>query len=235
MSFDDVRAVTPFQHLKRIGYSDVIGVGGDIPAVAFRAGMTIDADGAYRAYHPNSAKGLDYLANAGRPGKWWGVVTDNGKSSGRPVIQQAGDPAPGYYVSATSLEDGRYPRTNPLRYVDSESVPFFVLPGNAMFGATLGDFGYVVNLGKKLGYGAVFADTGPKDHIGEGSIALAKAIGVPSNPRKGGASQGIAYVVFPGSGIGWPLSSEQIQTHAGALFEKWGGMDALMHVLQGWG
>ena len=225
----------PLRKLKRIGYADVMGMDGEVPAVVFHAGMTIDADGAYRAYHPDSAKGLDYLANAGRPGKWWGVVTDNGRQTGKPVVQNANDPAPGFFVSATALVNSDYGLTNPLRYVDSESVPFFVLPGGSTFGAGLGDFGYVVHLQKKVGCGAVFADIGPKDHIGEGSIALAKALGIPGNPRKGGVTQGVGYVVFPGSGIGWPLTNQEIHEKAGALFDEWGGMDALTQVLQGWG
>ena len=224
----------PLRKLKRIGYSDVMAVDGGVQAVVFHAGMTIDADGAYRAYHPDSAKGLDYLANAGSPGKWWGVVTNNGKPSGIPVVQDGSDPAPGFFVSATALVNSDYGLTNPLRYVDSESVPFFVLPGGSMFGAKLGDFGYVVNLQKQMACGAVLADIGPKDHIGEGSIALAKALGIPSNPRKGGVTQGMGYVVFPGSGVGWPLTADVIQEKAGALFEQWGGMDALTQVLQGW-
>lgn len=38
-------------------------------------------------------------ANAGRPDNWWGIVTRHGE----PVIQGANDPAPGCYVSTTSL------------------------------------------------------------------------------------------------------------------------------------
>ena len=45
------------------------------PNVVFRAGLSIDADGAPNAYH-RDGRGLDHLANAGRPGSWWGLVTD---------------------------------------------------------------------------------------------------------------------------------------------------------------
>ena len=218
------------QRLKRIGYSDVLQVTGEMQAIAFSAGMTIDADGAYRAYHPNSAKGLDYLANAGKPGNWWALVTHNGKPSGIPVIQKANDPAPGYYISTTSLQDEGCERIDPRRYVDSESIPFFVLPKGATCGAELGDFGYAIDTRRKTEYGCVFADIGPKDHIGEGSIALARALGIPFNPRKGGTVQGVVYMVFPGSGSGWPLSNEEIQEKAGELFGDWGGMEAAKEI-----
>lgn len=224
----------PFHKLKRIGYSDVLKIDAVAPAVVFHAGMTIDADGAYRAYHPDSKKGLDYLANAGRPGKWWGVVTGNGNQSGTPVVQSTTDPAPGFFVSATALVNPDYGVANPRRYVDSESVPFLVLPGGSTFGAELGDFGYVVNFQEKRGCGAVFADIGPRDHIGEGSIALAKALCIPSNPRKGGVTQGVGYVVFTGSRSGWPLTNQEIEEQARSRFEQWGGMVVLSQLLQGW-
>ena len=218
------------RRLKRIGYSDVFQSTGDVAAIAFSAGMTIDADGAYRAYHPNGVKGLDYLANAGRPGNWWALVTQNGKPSGKPVIQEADDPAPGYYISTTSLQDEGCERIDPRRYVDSESIPFLVLPKGTTFDAELGDFGYLIDTRRKAEYGCVFADIGPKDHIGEGSIALARALGIPFNPRKGGTSQGVIYVVFPGSRNGWPLSDEEIQEQAKARFEEWGGMEVVTQI-----
>src|ERR1041385_3104569 len=78
----------------------------DDPSVFFyESGLMIDADGAYRAYHPDDKPGLDNLGNAGRPGNWWALVTDNGEPSGNPIIQGASDPAPGFYISTTSLED----------------------------------------------------------------------------------------------------------------------------------
>ena len=57
--------------LKRIGYSDINTLVDDDSAFFCEAGMMIDADGAYHAYHPDNRSGLDYLGNAGRPGNWW--------------------------------------------------------------------------------------------------------------------------------------------------------------------
>jgi hypothetical protein len=56
------------------------------------AGMSIDADGSPHAYHKDNTKALDYLANAGKPGNWWALATDNGKSDGNPLVQSAEDP-----------------------------------------------------------------------------------------------------------------------------------------------
>src|SRR6266436_10005109 len=75
------------------------------PGFFYKSGLAIDADGAFRAYHPNDRLGLDSLAHAGHQGHWWALVTENGKASGRPVVQGKSDPAPGYYVSMTALYD----------------------------------------------------------------------------------------------------------------------------------
>src|SRR3954453_23136110 len=69
----------------------------------FVAGMAIDADGSPRAYHPRgSPPGLDFLANAGSSGNFFGIVTDR---HGQPIVQSARDPAPGFFVSPTSLQN----------------------------------------------------------------------------------------------------------------------------------
>jgi hypothetical protein len=88
----------------------------------FEAGMTIDIGGAPHSFHPDGKSGLDYLANAGAPGNWFGVVTDNGQADGNPVVQTTTDPAPGFYVSYISLHDSTKQKNNPLRYVNSESM-----------------------------------------------------------------------------------------------------------------
>src|ERR1700676_2054280 len=76
-----------------------------VNAFAYKAGLAVDADGAFRAYHPDNRLGLDTIEHAGRPGNWWALATDTGRPSGRPVVQRKGDPAPGYYVSMTALFD----------------------------------------------------------------------------------------------------------------------------------
>jgi hypothetical protein len=96
------------------------------PTYFFAAGMQIDADGSPRAYGEHG-KGLDALGNAGKPGHWWGIVTDTGKPDGKPVTQAP--PLDDFYISPTALQDHRYGRTDPRRYVDSETVPYISLPG----------------------------------------------------------------------------------------------------------
>jgi hypothetical protein len=211
--------------LKRIASSIINTLHDDPSAFFYESGFQIDADGAYRAYHPDNKPGLDYLANAGKPGNWWALVTDNGKPSGNPVIQSADDPAPGYYISTTSLEDSSKDPTDPLRYVDSESINFFVLPGKLALKAKLGDFGVVIRPKTNAYDYAIYADSGPANKIGEGSIALAASLGIPSNPKKGGVDKGIITIVFPGTTKGWPLTQIEIDSNGAALFAKWGGLE----------
>ena len=71
---------------------------------------------------------------------------------------------------------------------------------------------------------AIYADVGPRAKIGEGSIALAKAIGLSDNARHGGtSSHSILYIIFPRSGHGTPLPASTINARGVQLFEAWGG------------
>ena len=45
--------------------------------LVFESRLRIDADGAPNAYGPAGTEPLDALANAGHPGNWWGIVTDD--------------------------------------------------------------------------------------------------------------------------------------------------------------
>lgn len=191
-------------------------------AFFFLSGITIDADGAPNAYHPDNI-GLDDLANAGSPDHWDGIMTDG---EGNPLIQGPGDPYPGYYVSCTSLSDRTKPRNDPRRYVDASQIPYIVLPGSLarQSGAQLGDFAVVVNLRNGKSAYAIFADVGT---LGEGSIALANNLGIWSDAREGGRRGGILYLVFPGSGNRQPRAVEEIQTEAEKLLQDWGGVAKL--------
>lgn len=163
----------------------------DDGSVTFSAGATIDGDGASGqfggppCYAPASYGGqtLDILANAGSPGDWYGVVTDN---SGTPIIQGSNDPCPGAYVSATSLRlldgNGKFlPASSPFDYVDSWTVPFIVVPPmiiGGVAGIVMGCRCVVTNTANGQSVEGVVADGGPEDHLGEISVACAKAIGV---------------------------------------------------------
>jgi hypothetical protein len=182
--------------------------------------MVIDADGAARAYHPDDV-GLDRLANAGAPENWWALATDD---AGQPFVQGEGDPAPGYYVSTTSLIDAARTPRDPRRYVDAASVPYVALPApfRDALGCALGDLAWVERTaldGAVHRSAAVFADVSPPSApLGEGSIALAERLGIPSDPRSGGTFRvSVRYVLFCGERLGWPTSVSEIDARGERL------------------
>jgi hypothetical protein len=99
-----------------------------------------------------------------------------------------------------------------LRYADHGSinangVPYFVLPlptsWATQFGIALGDYAAVIY--KQYLAFAVFADWGPKNKLGEGSIELLRRLGqerIKPNGRvtNSGMGPGVITIVFPGSG-----------------------------------
>lgn len=173
---------------------------------SFTAGMAIDADGANGqssapVYAPSGYQPapLDYLSNAGSPGDWYGVVTDTGEADGTPVKQGPNDPMPGAFVSATSYEYDGFARTDPLRYVDANSVIYIVVPGHWRMeakGVVLGCRALVQNLKTGQVAEAAVLDFGPRSKIGEASIACARYFGVPSSPKNGGTDKPIFHYVF---------------------------------------
>jgi hypothetical protein len=191
-------------------------------AFFFVSGMTIDADGAPNAYNREDT-GLDELANAGAPGDWNGIITDR---EGNPLIQQESDPFPGYYISCTSLSDETKKFIDPTAYVDASKIPYIVLPEAVADrgGARLGDFAVVMNLRNGKSSLAIYADIGT---LGEGSAALADILGIRSDARHGGASDGILYLLFPGSGNLRPRTIGEIQSEGERLLSNWGGTKKL--------
>jgi hypothetical protein len=198
---------------RSIGEVRVEKIFGEPTTIEFEAGMAVDADGAARAYHPDDT-GLDRLEHAGGPGSWWALATDE---DGEPFVQGKDDPAPGFYVSTTSLVDeSRAPR-DPRRYVDSAAVPYVALP--ALFfealGCKLGDVAWVERRpldGAVRGTAAILADVAPPSApLGEGSIALAQRLGIPSDPRVGGTRRpSVRYALFCGAPLGWPRPVTEI-------------------------
>jgi hypothetical protein len=165
--------------------------------------FTIDADGCPRAYGPNNS-GLDYTANAGYPGNWWGIVTDD---SGMPAIQETGDskkwPYPGLYISTTAYLVSGYGKYDCRHYVDSEKVCFAVVPGNVRTSIPpkfLGCRSIITDkkTGKELE--CACCDVGPSNHLGEGSMAAAEFFGLSPSPKTGGSSDRsrFHYRMFPG-------------------------------------
>lgn len=207
-------------------------------ARGWTSGLHVDADGSPHAYHPptsahssGSPPALDYLANAGKPGNWWGIACT---PAGSPYVQTANDPAPGFYVSTTALEDGTRKTNDPARYVDSERVPYIVLPSKPKFSEAqkLGDLALVFNdeTGKKSW--AIYADIGPANKLGEGSMYLCEALGLSSSPKSGGTEKEvIATIYFPGSSMGWPRPAADLSLKAWQIFADWGGYTSAKELL----
>lgn len=119
----------------------------------------------------------------------------------------------------TSLRDRKTKKS-----VNPTKIPYFVLPigfDKKHPPIRLGDIAAVIYK-SKVAY-AIYADRGPRGRIGEGSIKLAKDLGINASPTKGGVSAGVFYVVFPGSGTGQPLTRAEIRRRGRALFVKAGG------------
>ncbi|RYX85094.1 hypothetical protein EON83_07555 [bacterium] len=120
-------------------------------------------------------------------------------------------------------------------YVDAEKVPYIVLPLDLYkeLGVKLGDVAAVIWNGR-LVY-AVFADTGPVELIGEGSIALSEGLGFdPWEERDGrrqivnGIEDHVLMLVFPNS-ANRDITPENINQKtiecAKPLFQALGGND----------
>ena len=133
----------------------------------------------------------------------------------------------------TSLFDARVlNERDPRRFVDAASVPYVVLPPEGFKHARLGDFATVVNFQNGKVAAAIIADESAPDlPMGEGSIALAIALDIDSNPRSGGVEKGVGYVIYPGSGNGKPRALGEIVSASQAHFQRWGGLKTLRSCL----
>ncbi|KAF3463857.1 glycoside hydrolase family 75 protein [Streptomyces sp. Tu 3180] len=117
-----------------------------------------------------------------------------------------------YFSAATAFvqSDGR-----PL---SSEELPFVVVPAPSAVwdyrahGVRGGSVVAVV-YGDQVRYGVV-GDTGPANVIGEASYAMAEELGIDPDPRTGGTSSGVTYVVFRNSRA-TPVEDRQAAVTAG--------------------
>jgi hypothetical protein len=104
--------------------------------------------------------------------------------------------------------------------LDAAALPYVVIPlPSSKFDYTKqgisGGQSVAVIYNDKVVYG-VFGDEGPSNIIGEASVAMAKALGIPSNPKSGGVDAGVTYIVFTGSsGVVSPLTSTSQATSVG--------------------
>jgi hypothetical protein len=207
-----------------VGGVPIYSVSGTPKSFIFKAGLAIDCDGSPQAYGPNNS-GIDYTANGGTPGSnWWGGPVD---SSGNPIVQKIYEPKPGMYVSATSHGNPAFGSNSQYRYIDAESIPFIVLPGQHSNGAKLGDVCLCLNTQTGDNCFGIYADVGPSSKIGEASMRMASALKINNNPKTGGTeSKIIAYLVFPGSVANWVPPDVWWDT-ASTLTKAWGGLARL--------
>jgi hypothetical protein len=88
-------------------------------------------------------------------------------------------------------------------YLDAAKLPYIVVPGSSprwnykSSGIALGSVALVIYDGK-MEFGIV-GDVGPSSILGEASYAMAKNLGINPNPKTGGTSSDVVYVVFTGS------------------------------------
>jgi hypothetical protein len=206
-------------------------------AAVYMCNINIDYDGSSTAYGPPGTHPQDYLVNAGPdPVKgWYGVAsltpgdaeklrktqgggkrpfvdTDNADEDvkGRyPVIQQPGEPNPGYYVSAGSkARTWAYPEWDQRHWWDSNTVPFAALSGKFrdLLGVALNDVGVAIRLETNQQSGFFYKDSGHEDSfaVGEASNKIFTDLGgVGKNNYFS-----IIYVVFPGSRPAGPLTKD---------------------------
>ena len=233
-------------------------------ALVFSSQMQVNTDGAPDSYHPDDI-GITHICNGVSVGAdcvWRAnCLADFNKAkaegfngptkicffamatqqNGTPIIQGPNDPKPGYFVSTTALQQPGVDRKTPQAQLDSNRIPFIVIPRHWQQSATpglkLGDFAVVLRKSTGQMSSAIVGDLGPKRKLGEGSVALHQALGNdPFRMRFGKrrAWQGIGgrdvmYAVFPNSGkSGEQITKELIDTEGAQLLGKFGGKEKLL-------
>lgn len=176
--------------------------------VFFLADGDIDADGANgqhgaRAAYMVGDKGSEALSNGGMAMRSGRVVCVASWAKDIVLLDRANQPRvfPGGIIASTTWYRHRDKAIDdPSAYVDSETVPYIVVPSLIIqhtVGIVRGCKARVSLNG--LAVNCVVADKGPRTKIGELSIAAARAIGVNPNPRTGGTNAPeILYELWPG-------------------------------------
>lgn len=189
------------------GYSCVIKQD-DEGRVFFTADGDIDADGANgqngepAAYRADN-RGSELLANGGMAIRNGKVICAEPWARDIVILGEDNEPKifPGGIIA--SITWYRHPgkhADDPTAYVDAETVPYIVVPPliiQRTRGVVRGCKARVT-LGN-LSVDCVVADKGPRNKIGELSIAAARDLGIPSSPRTGGTERPeILYELWPG-------------------------------------
>jgi hypothetical protein len=201
-------------------------------ACYFTTKMSIDADGAPRAYYPgerypaNKHDCFDWLDNL-NPADDHGIQGQDG----------AVGPASGFAISGTALTNTQFKFNDTRCYVDASSIPYVVLTGASLpvpNGLVLKKSCIVFVADTKTGIysGAIYADVGRA--VGEASLALALMLNINPFSKKyfpkvlGGTSdKRIFHLVFPETVVPAPWDVTSVQTQAKSCFDAWGGEQAL--------
>ncbi len=165
--------------------------------------MDVDVDGAPNAYGPSSKQTLDFLLNAHYLNRSKeqivGFLTEK---RGRPILQGAKDPFPGYYISQTAYADpGNQNERDPRRYVDARNISYVVRGDVARRrGVKVGDFVSVYSKRTHKSVFAIVGDTGNPSGD-EGSLHLLQDLGYPFRDGKNDAVEKpeIAIRFYPNS------------------------------------
>jgi hypothetical protein len=188
-----------------------------------RCQMLLDA---FRA-----SRDADYAPRPGVTIDWFALALDP-ERPGKPCIQKAGQPHPGFFVAQTAIPaDPRKSVCDPAHWVDSNAVPYVTLPGDRLFrhGVRKGDLALVH---RRVGgvdrlVAAVAGDVGNADELGEGSIALHRALGNTvgrNNLRNIGG--GVTTIFFPGREARRPITAESLEAETEGLLRALGGREA---------
>lgn len=189
------------------GYSCTVKEDDDL-RVFFTADADIDADGANgqnggpAAYMVDDS-GTEFLANGGMKrvnGKvicafdWARSIVIIDETDNEPKVFPGGVIASKTWYHHPGIEF-----SDPTAYVDSETVPYIVVPPliiNKTVGIVRGCKARVTWNGVSVD--CVVADRGPTKKIGELSIAAARAVGLPPSPRNGGTEEPeVFYELWP--------------------------------------
>ena len=142
----------------------------------------------------NNDGGSETVPMCAAPGAVWFTADMDIDCDGGSAKACTADP---YYQPETSANDSH---GDPL---DASTLSFTVLPldsnGFSLSGQDLhlGTVTAVIYKGQLVW--AVLGDRGPKGTVGEGSYALAVALGIDPDPVSGGAEGGVTMVFFTGS------------------------------------
>lgn len=124
---------------------------------------------------------------------WWTADFDVDCDGGSGAVCRA-DPD---YMPDTSAVDSHG------HALDASTLPFIVIPlGSTRFrysdhAIAAGQIALVLYQ-DRMAWG-IFGDAGPAAIIGEGSYAMAQALGIPPSPSTGGVDSGVTYLVFSGT------------------------------------